>query len=145
MTVIWQRAAAYVVLKDADARILLTRFEVAGHRASGSWTLPGGGMEWGEQAVETATRELREETDLTATIGSLLGSYSEWTTAENSHRGHSGHSLKLIFAASDPAGDLKRDFSDDDTTVDAAWFSLGDVQSLRRVPVVDFALTLIER
>ena len=98
-------------------------------------------MEWGEQALETATRELFEETGLSADIGPLIGTHSEWVEAKNSLRGQSGHSIKLLFEASNPTGELKRDFSDDDTTVDAAWFSLDEVQTLRRVPVVDFALT----
>ncbi|WP_221931165.1 NUDIX hydrolase [Aliiroseovarius halocynthiae] len=74
MKIEWQRAAAYVTALDAKRRVLLTRFEIPGHPKSGSWTLPGGGMEWGEQAHQTAARELREETGLEAEIGSLLGS-----------------------------------------------------------------------
>ncbi len=57
MNVEWQRAAAYVLLLDDTDRILLTQFELAGHRKTGSWTLPGGGMEWGEQASDTAARD----------------------------------------------------------------------------------------
>ncbi len=71
-----------------------------------------------------------------------MGTFSEWIEGKNALSGKSGHSFKLLFEAQNPAGELKRDFSDDDTTVDAAWFTLGEVQSLRRVPVVDFALSL---
>lgn len=35
-------------------------------------------MEWGEQAAETAARELTEETGLSAEIGLLMGVQSEW-------------------------------------------------------------------
>ena len=145
MKINWQRAAAYVVLVDNLDCILLTKLELQGHGMTGSWTLPGGGMEWGEQAIDTATRELFEETGLSADIGPLIGTTSEWIEAENSLRGQSGHSIKLLFTASNPTGELKRDFSDDDTTVDAAWFSLDEVRTLRRVPVVDIAFDLVTK
>lgn len=129
-----------MLLLESD-HILLTQFELQGHKASWSWTLPGGGMEWGEQASDTAARELLEETGLEAKIGPLLGTHSEWIEARYALSGQAGHSLKLLFEASKPKGDLKRDFSDDDTTISAAWFPLGEVRKLPRVPLVDFALT----
>lgn len=142
MHIDWQRAAAYVVVRNSGQQILLTQFEMAGHPKSGAWTLPGGGMEWGEQADETARRELLEETGLNADIGALLGTQSEWFEESASDRGQRGHALRLIFAAHNHSGVLKTDFSDDDTTVNAAWFTTAEVQSLNRVEVVDFGLSL---
>ena len=143
MSIDWQRAAAYVVAVDTHKQILLTQFSKAGHPKSGAWTLPGGGMEWGEQAHETAIRELAEETGLSADIGILLGAQSEWFDERTSEHGQRGLSLRLIFAAHNCVGELKTDFSDDDTTVGAAWFPICDVQQLNRVEVVDFGLSLI--
>ena len=143
MSIDWQRAAAYVVALDAQKQILLTQFSKAGHPKSGAWTLPGGGMEWGEQAHETAIRELAEETGLSADIGSLLGAQSEWFDERTSERGQRGLALRLVFEAQNCAGELKTDFRDDDTTVGAAWFPIGAVQKLNRVEVVDFGLSLI--
>ena len=60
--VVWRRVAAYVVCRDQDGRTLLTRFFEEENPDSGCWTLPGGGMERGEQPVDTATRELEEKT-----------------------------------------------------------------------------------
>ena len=54
----WRRAAAYVLCRDNAGRILLTRFALAGHPDSGKWTMPGGGMEWGEDPIETAARDV---------------------------------------------------------------------------------------
>ena len=143
MSIDWQRAAAYVVVVDAQKQILLTQFSKAGHPKSGAWTLPGGGMEWGEQAHETAIRELAEETGLSADIGSLLGAQSEWFDDRTSERVERGLALRLVFEARNCEGELKTDFRDDDTTVGAAWFPIDAVQQLNRVEVVDFGLSLI--
>ncbi|QBX99821.1 NUDIX domain-containing protein [Rhodophyticola sp. CCM32] len=142
MSIDWQRAAAYVVAVDANQQILLTQFSKAGHPKSGAWTLPGGGMEWGEQAHETALRELEEETGLCADIGPLLGAQSEWFDERTSERRQCGLALRLIFKARNCEGELKTDFRGDDTTVGAAWFSIDAVQQLNRVEVVDFGLSL---
>lgn len=142
MKIDWQRAAAYLVVVDAQQQILLTQFSKAGHPKSGAWTLPGGGMEWGEQAHETALRELKEETGLTADLGPLLGTMSEWFDDEISGDRQRGLALRLIFAATHHPGDLKTDFSDDDTTIAARWFPISDIQHLKRVELVDFGLSL---
>lgn len=139
----WQRAAAYVIARDGHHRFLLTQFKKLGHPDSGAWTLPGGGMEWGEQAYETAVRELKEETGLDAAIGPLLGVQSEWFEASASTSGQPGHALRLIFEGRNCVGTLKRDFSDDDTTAAVAWFTIEEVNQLKRVPVVDFAIFLL--
>ena len=143
MSIDWQRVAAYVVAVDAQQQILLTQFSKAGHPKSGAWTLPGGGMEWGEQPQDTARRELAEETGLSAEIGLLLGVQSEWFDEGTSERGQRGLALRLIFQARKCVGELKTDFTDDDTTVGAAWFPIDAVQQLNKVEVVDFGLSLI--
>ncbi len=99
-------------------------------------------MEWGEQAHETAKRELKEETGLEAEIGPLLGAQSEWFSESSIRGGKPGHALRLIFQGTNVVGELKRDFSGDATTADAAWFTLKEVNELTRVSVVDFAVRL---
>ena len=132
-----------MVCRDPAGRFLLTLFEQSGHPDSGSWTLPGGGMEWGEQAHETALRELLEETGLEATLGPLIGVKSEWFDAGKTVRGRPGHALRLVFEVTNATGELKQDFSDDDTTSDAAWFTLAEVHQLKRLSLVDFAIALL--
>jgi 8-oxo-dGTP pyrophosphatase MutT (NUDIX family) len=58
-------AAARV--RDSDGRIALVR-----NRWSDGWILPGGGVEPGEDPAEAASREVREETGLAATVGDPL-------------------------------------------------------------------------
>lgn len=145
MEVSWTRVGAYVIVVDDDDRILLTRFRSPGHPDHGRWGLPGGGMEWGESARQTAERELREETGLTAALGPTAGTFSRWYTAEESVRGAAGHMIGVVFHASDPRGALRTDFDGDEvaTTDAAGWFPIADVPALPRGELVDFVLDVL--
>src|SRR5262249_11174567 len=66
------RVAAYCVVEDTDGRVLLTRLS-PGELDVGLWTLPGGGIEFGEGPADAAVRELEEETGLAGRIVELLG------------------------------------------------------------------------
>ncbi|HET7899786.1 MAG TPA: NUDIX domain-containing protein [Candidatus Nanopelagicales bacterium] len=137
----WQRAAAYVVC-CLDDRILLTHLNLPDLPDHGAWTLPGGGLEWGEQPLDAAHRELEEETGLTATIGGILGVWSTWLDASETVRGAPGHALGVLFDAVEVAGELRTEF-DEGSTDAAAWFPLDEVPRLRRVPIVDAALAML--
>lgn len=55
-----------------DGRMVLIR-----RRDTGQWGLPGGMVDWGEDIMTTARRELKEETGLTLSkIRRLVGVYS---------------------------------------------------------------------
>lgn len=140
MEAVWRRAAAYVLCRDDAGRILLTRFVQEGNPDSGKWTMPGGGMEWGEHPVETAARELDEETGLRGEIGSVLGLFSLWLEPHQSPRGEAGHVLGIVFEGIDVRGHLRREFAD--TTDAAGWFTLDEARALPRVALVDFCLDL---
>jgi 8-oxo-dGTP pyrophosphatase MutT (NUDIX family) len=143
MEVQWRRAAAYVVCRDDANRLLLTRFLSPGHPDTGKWTMPGGAMEWGESSVETAVRELMEETGLSATIGPVLGVFSRWYTERESVRGEAGHVVGIIHGTSDLAGRIRVNFDETGTTDGAGWFTVDEIHSLPRVELLDFVLGLI--
>jgi ADP-ribose pyrophosphatase YjhB (NUDIX family) len=140
MEAAWRRAAAYVLCRDERGRILLTRFVEEGNPDSGKWTMPGGGMEWGEHPVETAARELDEETGLRGEIGGVLGLFSLWLEPHQSRRGEAGHVLGIVFEGIGVHGDLRSEFAD--TTDAAGWFTLDEARALPRVDLVDFCLDL---
>ena len=142
MDVEWRRAAAYVVCRDELGRLLLTRFLSPGHPDTGSWTMPGGGMEWGEEPEVTALRELEEETGLAATLGPVLGVFSRWYTAEESALGGTGHVVGVVYGASDVTGELRTTW-DGGTTDAAAWFTLEEIERLPRVELLDYVVGLL--
>src|ERR1700761_5250509 len=66
-----QRIAAYGVVRDDRGRLLLAR-AAPSLTLKGRWFLPGGGMQHGENPVESLQREIEEESGLTVTVGPLL-------------------------------------------------------------------------
>jgi ADP-ribose pyrophosphatase YjhB (NUDIX family) len=63
--------AACLIVLDETERLLLVKRSV--NPKKGLWCLPGGFMELGETPDETALRELKEETGLSARIDRILG------------------------------------------------------------------------
>lgn len=62
--------AASGLISHPDGSILLIRSPRRG------WEFPGGQVEEGEHLLEALQREIQEETGVTASIGSLVGVYS---------------------------------------------------------------------
>ncbi len=66
-----QRFATYALATDPAGRVLLTRI-APGYPGAGSWHLPGGGTDWGEEPHAGLLRELAEETDQRGQVTGLL-------------------------------------------------------------------------
>jgi 8-oxo-dGTP diphosphatase len=136
----WRRAGAYVLCRGDRERVLLTRYAVPGHPDDGKWTVPGGGMEWGESPPETAVRELREETGLVVTVGRVLGVFSRWFVATETVSGEAGHLIGPVYEATSWEGELRDEFADVDTTDAAGWFTPDEARALPHVELLDFVL-----
>jgi 8-oxo-dGTP pyrophosphatase MutT (NUDIX family) len=66
---------------DKDGHVLLIR-----HSYKAGWHLPGGGVESGEHAIESMTREMAEEAGVeAATVPVLLGFYANHASFKNDH------------------------------------------------------------
>lgn len=76
--VYWERplpaAAAVVLNPDDQERIILVRRRYPPEM--GHWTLPGGGIEAGESALDAVMREVEEETGLVIAVDEQLGTWS---------------------------------------------------------------------
>ena len=75
-------AVALVIsaLDDGRACFVITRRAAKLRAHAGQWALPGGRVESGEDAIETALRELREEVGLALERGAVLGTLDDYAT-----------------------------------------------------------------
>jgi 8-oxo-dGTP diphosphatase len=127
------RVAAYGVVVDGD-RMLLAHWVEGGMRA---WTLPGGGIDPGEDPADAVVREVAEETGYDVVVDELLGIESAVIPAEQ--RLVAGepaqHQLRIIYRVHIVGGSLRDEV--DGTTDTAAWFALDEIEALERVSQVD--------
>lgn len=134
------RVAAYAVIVDDDDRILLAHWN-EGRRSA--WTMPGGGLEPGEDPERAAQREVREETGYRVAIERLLGIHSR--VIPPGRRLTPGaeaplHTLRIVYRARVTGGRLRHE--KDGSTDRAEWFPLADVDDLQRVKLVDIAIEM---
>lgn len=132
------RVGAYAVVLQED-RILLAHWNE--HGRSG-WTLPGGGLELGEDAPTAAVREVFEETGYVVELDELLGVDSLHVRPEDRLSGSNRpmHALRIVYRAHAVSGELAHELGG--STDEAAWVPLADVPNLQRVDLVDKAIRL---
>jgi len=137
-----QRVAAYALVRRGDA-VLLTRISARGHH-SGSWTLPGGGVDHGEQPRTALEREVREECGISCAVGELIDVHSvHFTGTAPSGRREDFHGVHLVFEATveDDAEPLVVEVGG--TTDAAAWVPVADVRA-GKLPVLDVVRHALE-
>jgi 8-oxo-dGTP pyrophosphatase MutT (NUDIX family) len=116
-----------VVLRGVggQAEVLLVR-----RADNGRWTVPAGILEPGEEPADGITREVLEETGVTATVTRLVGvQTTQPTTYPNGDR---AQYLDVIMAL-DPSPDSAEARVNDDENLEVAWrdvTDLGDVPPL---------------
>ncbi|MFG6402548.1 MULTISPECIES: NUDIX hydrolase [unclassified Microbacterium] len=134
------RVAAYAVIVDEGDRVLLAHWNEGRHAA---WTLPGGGLEPGEDPEHAARREVKEETGYRVALDGLLGIHSRVIPATQRLSAEATdplHALRIIYRAHVIGGRLRDEVNG--STDRAQWFSLGEAKELHRVKLVDIALRM---
>ena len=132
------RIAAYGVIRRDD-RVLLCRV-AQGNLGAGLWTLPGGGIEFGEAPEAAAVREVQEETGLDARITgqpSIHSDTGEWRLSAGPVR---YHTLRFIYPMDVVGGGERREV--DGSTDALGWFTPQEIEALRLADIVERALGL---
>ena len=128
-----QRVGAYaVMLREHGGRIevLLSRLAPKVSRPE-LWTLPGGGVDHGEDPRTAVVREIHEETGLEATVGETARVYSaHLPRASRDGLLVDAHAIRIVYDGwAAPDAPTPRVLEVDGSTIEAAWKPLDDVVS----------------
>jgi 8-oxo-dGDP phosphatase len=130
-------AAALVVVAQAGRLLLIQEAKPV---CRGTWFLPGGRMAPGESILETALREVNEESGLEVELTGLLY-VDQLVDALHSDR---PTRLRFVFAGRPAGGRLKE--VADEHSLRAAWFSPAEIEGLAlRSPFVQKMVALWTR
>jgi 8-oxo-dGTP diphosphatase len=122
-----QRVAAYAVIVRGD-QILLSRLSARVTRHE-LWSLPGGGIDHGEDPRDAVVREVYEETGLRATVGRTAQVFS-LHVEDSWRRGRrvDAHSVRIVYEGwVPPDAPEPRVTEVDGSTAEAAWKPIAGV------------------
>ena len=129
------RVSAYALCVE-DGRILLCRIAPGYWSGVGQWTLPGGGLDFGESPQDGALRELAEETGLAGEIiglADVLSWSGRWIHPRDGVD-EAYHGLQIVYRVRRVGGELRDEA--EGSTDHAEWFPLDKAAAL---PLVDLA------
>ncbi len=132
------RLAAYALCTDGDAILLSRIAQGATASSDGMWTLPGGGIEFGEDPRDAALRELGEETGLVGEIVELAGvdSWAGHFTDPRDGIPTDFHAVRILYRVQVTGGELRVEVSG--SSDDCAWIARDDLETM---PVVELVRT----
>lgn len=130
------RVAAYAVI-IGDGGLLLSRF-VFGDEPQ--WTLPGGGLDHGEDPLAAVVREITEETGYECEVDRLLGVEGRRVQLTRRQRVDM-HAVRVFYEAHVVGGELRHEKNG--STDRAEWFHLDSVSELVRSELVDRGLRYV--
>ena len=134
------RVGAYALCLDLAGRLLLARVG-ANASARGSWTLPGGGLDWGEHPERGVLRELEEETGLTASeFHGVAGIYSGTRRRSAERPRDSVHVVGIVYRLAGLTGRLRPEAGG--STDSCGWFTREEASGMPLTPLGQFAVPL---
>jgi ADP-ribose pyrophosphatase YjhB (NUDIX family) len=137
-----QRFAAYGLATDPTGRYLLTRI-APGYPGAGSWHLPGGGTDFGEEPTAGLLRELVEETGQVGQVTKLLNvtDYHNPRALGPEQRPMDWHTVRALYRVSVPRPTRPNVIeASGGSTAEAGWFAPAELPNVR---LNEFARTAI--
>jgi ADP-ribose pyrophosphatase YjhB (NUDIX family) len=129
--------AAYAVAHDGDGRILLCHISPS-VGVGDVWTLPGGGLDFGEAPEAAVLRELAEETGYAGELEGLAGvSDRMFHDVDGSDR---MHAIRILYRVRIVSGDLRDE--PDGSTDTCRWFTPREARKVRLGELARHALDL---
>jgi 8-oxo-dGTP pyrophosphatase MutT (NUDIX family) len=141
-----QRVAAYALL-TRDGEVLLTQMS-SRTRIEGRWTLPGGGIDHGEDPRDALRREVYEETGLRVEPGRVVDvHHTHFVGARADGTVEDYHGIHLIFEVE--VAPASRDVEphvveEDGSTARAAWVPMEQAVGLDLLSAARHAISLVE-
>lgn len=132
------RVAAYALVHDAN-RLLLCRVSSQVPDLQGWWTLPGGGVEFGEAPDDAVVREVAEETGLQVRVLSVAKVDSQVVH----YGGTENHGIRIVYRVEVIGGALRHEVSG--STDRCEWHPLPPPPELPLVGLARLGVQLIQQ
>jgi ADP-ribose pyrophosphatase YjhB (NUDIX family) len=131
------RVAAYALIHD-PGRILLCRLSREIPEWEGAWTLPGGGLEFGESPEVAVVREVREETGLIVRPEGIAGIDNLFINKD--YEDFQG--IRIIYNVTVLGGTLRHEASG--TTDCCEWHQIDRLAELKTVELVEVGVNMLK-
>lgn len=132
------RVGAYALCQNAKGQVLLCRM-AGGKEQAGCWTLPGGGIDFGEAPAAAALRELEEEAGLAGEVTDLA-LIDSTVFGPRPERPGEVHAISLVYRVKVTSGTPRDEL--DGSTDTCAWFSRADARALPLFHLGELALNI---
>jgi ADP-ribose pyrophosphatase YjhB (NUDIX family) len=136
----YTRIGAFCVVIDDAGRVLLCRLS-PDELDVGKWTLPGGGLDFGEDPAVAAVRELQEETGLVGRITDLLGVDGRLYPPRPG-RDLPLHAVRVVYRVEPVIAELRHEIGG--STDRAEWFTREQIARVPTVELVHWGLRLFD-
>ncbi len=121
------------VILSSDKKIFLAQRGVKAKNERGHWSVPGGGVDWGERRVAAAVREVQEEHACLVEVVREIGTIDHIIPDESQHWITTMFLCKLV--QGEPL------INEPEKCVAIGWFDLTEVTSL---PLASYMYTLLD-